>query len=368
VHIFTVSNLQRFTAHLSSSDQCWDSIRRIPYSTPGRWVQTLDLSEIVLANSTELLAADSSFTRLCPLLPFLTTLYFIPDMLLSNRALAALECKDGIGELRSLRGLKVSAPAAHASAQPLTDITPGPDSLIRLLRNCPFLESLEIACVDPIGPDLESIIDLDLDSALSPPLHLPDLKSLSLCAIPICALFLTLLRTSLPELRHLAVTPYSGRHTAQLSALLAAHGRSLTSLRINRPHHLPTSTGDVPPPQVLTSCPELHYLALGQPLPEVLMLPAAPALDDGDGEPPHPHPLRVLTIPRPSARFLREVEAMLPRLPVLAVVRARTVRWLCAGVSRKALEAGVQGEMHEWRRRFARRGVRLVDGDWRDPE
>jgi len=326
-------------------------------------VQTLDLSEVVLANSTESLAADSSFTRLCPLLPFLATLHFIPDMLLSNRALAALECKDGIGELRSLKGLKVSAPAAHASAQPLTGLTPGPDSLIRLLRNCPLLESLEIACVDPIGPDLESIIDLDLDSALPPPLHLPDLKSLSLYAIPICALFLTLLRTSLPELRHLAVTPYSGRHTAQLSALLAAHGRSLTSLRINRPRHLPTSTGDVPPPQVLASCPELHYLALGQPSPEVLMLPAPPALD---GE--QPHPLRVLTIPRPSARFLREVEAMLPRLPVLAIVRARTVRWLCSGVSRKALEAGVQGEMHEWRRRFARRGVRLVDRDWRDPE
>ena len=89
---------------------------------------------------------------------------------------------------------------------------------------------------------------------------------------------------------------------------------------------------------------------------------------DGDGEAPHPHPLRVLTIPRPSARFLREVEAMLPRLPTLAIVRARSVRWLCAGVSRKALKAGVQGEMHEWRRRFARRGVRLVGGDWRDPE
>lgn len=370
MHIFTVSNLQRFTAHLSSSDQRWDSIRRIPYSTPGRWVQTLDLSEIVLANSTEFLAADSNFTRLCPLLPFLTTLYFIPDMLLSNRALAALECKDGIGELRSLKGLKVSAPAALASAQPLTGLTPGPDSLIRLLRNCPLLESLEIACVDPVGPDLESIIDLDLDSAQDdaalPTLHLPDLKSLTLSAIPICALFFTLLRTSLPELRHLAVTPYSGRHTAQLSALLAAHGRSLTSLRINTPHHLRTSTGDMPAPQVLTLCPELHYLALSQPLPEVLMLPA-PA-PDGDGDPPHPHPLHVLTIPRPSARFLREVEATLPRLPALAIVRARAVRWLCAGVSRKALEAGVQGEMHEWRRRFARRGVRLVDVDWRDPE
>ena len=337
-------------------------------------MQTLDLSEIVLSNSSELLAADSSFTRLCPLLPFLTALYFIPDMFISNRALAALECKDGIGELRSLKGVKVSAPASHASAQPLTGLTPGPDSLIRLLRNCPLLESLEIACVDPVGPDLESIIDLDLgsvrdevDAALPPPLHLPDLKSLSLSAIPICALFLALLRTSLPELRHLAVTPYSGRHTAQLSALLAAHGRGLTSLRINTPHHLPTTIGDVPPLQVLISCPELHYLALGRPLlPESLMLPAPAA--DGNGEPTHPHPLCVLTIPRPSARFFGGVEAMLPRLPTLAIVRVRTVRWLCAGVSRKALEAGVQGEMHEWRRRFARRGVRLVDGDWRDPE
>jgi hypothetical protein len=162
------------------------------------------------------------------------------------------------------------------------------------------------------------------------------------------------------------VTPYSGRHTAQLSALLAAHGRGLTSLRINTPHHLPMSTGDVPPPQVLASCPELHYLSLGRPSPEVVTLPA-PVLD-GNGEPPHPHPLRVLTIPRPSARFLGVVEAMLPRLPTLAIVHVSHVRWLRAGVSRKALEAGVQGKMHEWRRRFVRRGVRLVDGDWRDPE
>jgi hypothetical protein len=168
------------------------------------------------------------------------------------------------------------------------------------------------------------------------------------------------------------VTPYNGRHTAQLSALLATHGRGLTSLRINTPLHSPTSTGDAPPPQppppVLTSCPELHYLSLDQPLPELLLVPEAPRALDGPSRDAHPHPLRALTIPRPSARFLREVEAQLPRLPSLGVVRARAVRWLRAGVSRKALEAGVQGEMHEWRRRFARRGVRLVDGEWRDPE
>jgi hypothetical protein len=386
VHIFTVGNLQRFVAHLSSSDRRWDSIRRIPYSTPGRWVQALDLSEIMLANPTELLTVDSSFTQLWPLLPFLTSLYLVPDMLLSKRAVTAMACKDGISELRSLKGLKVSAPAGHASAL-ARPLAPSPDAVIELLRNCPLLESLEIACADTISPDLESIIDLDLDpgslrdeaeaAALPPPLHLPNLESLYLSAIPISQLFIALLRTPLPELRHLAVTPYSGRHTAQLSTLLAAHGRGLTSLRINTPRHLSTSTGDVPLPPVLTSCPELRYLALDQPLPVLLAPPIptptpspAPALDNDDnGESPRsPHPLRVLTVPRPNARFLREVEALLPHLPLLGVVRARAVRWLRAGVSRKALEAGVQGEMHEWRRRFARRGVRLVDSEWRDPE
>jgi hypothetical protein len=335
-------------------------------------VQGLDLSEIVVANSRELLAVDSSFIRLWPLIPFLTSLYLIPDMLLSNRALTALACKDGIGELRSLKGLKVAALAVHASAQPLTR---NPEAIIQLLRDCPLLESLEVACADATSPDLESVIDLDLDlgslrdeavaAAHPPPLHLPNLRSLCLSAIPICPLFLTLLRTPLPELRHLVVTPYSGRYAVQLAALLAAHGRGLTSLRINTPRDLFWSTGDVPLPPVLVSCPELQYLALGRPLP-VLLAPA-PALDD-NGESPRPHPLRVLTIPRPNARFLREVEALLPRLPSLNVVRVKSVRWLRAGVSSKALEAGVQGEMREWRRRFARRVVRVVDGEWRDPE
>jgi hypothetical protein len=336
-------------------------------------VQRLDISEIVVANSREYLAVDSSFIRLWPLMPFLTSLYLIPDMLFSNRALTALACKDGIGELRSLKGLKVAAPAVHASAQSLTR---NPDeTVIQLLRDCPLLESLEIACADGTSPDLESFIDLDLDlgslrdaavaAARPPPLHLPNLRSLCLFAIPICPLSLTLLRTPLPELRHLVVTPCSGRYAVQLAALLAAHGRGLTSLRINTPRDLFTSTGDVPLPPVLVSCPELQYLALGQPLP-VLLVPSS-ALD-GNGESPRPHPLRVLTIPRPNARFLREVEALLPRLPSLNVVRVKSVRWLRAGVSSKALEAGVQGEMREWRRRFARRAVRVVDGEWRDPE
>jgi hypothetical protein len=327
----------------------------------------LDLSEIALAHSTELLYVDSSLTRLFPLLPFLTSLYLVPELLLSSRVLAALQCKDGVGELRSLKGVKVSVPVGNASAQPLA---PSPEAIVRLLGICPRLEQLEMACTDANDLEPESVVDLDSsyvreeeEVTLSPPLHFPNLKSLCLSTIPFGSLFLTLLRTPLPALRHLVVAPHNDQHTAQLSALLAAHGRNLISLRINTRRRL-SSIGEVPPPPILTSCPELHYLALDQHLLPVLTL-LEPAQDGGSG--PHPHPLRVLTIPRPNTRFLREVEALLPRLPSFTVVRARSVRWLRAGVSGKALEAGVQGEMHEWRRRFARRGVRLVDGDWRDP-
>jgi hypothetical protein len=367
VHIFTVSALQKFATHLYYSDQRWDSIRRIPYSTPGRWVHLLDLSEMMLVNSAELLSVDSHITRTFPLLPFLKSLHLIPEMLLSNRALFALQCKDGIGELRSLRGLKVSVASEHASVQPFV---PTVNTVISLLQHCPRLEELEVVCMDTVNPELESAIDLDLSSlreeeqagSLPPLLHLPYLKYLWLSAIPICPLFLILLRTPLPTLRHLVVTPYGERHTSQLRMLLSVHGRNLVSLRINAPQYLPISTGDPPPLPVLTSCPELHSLALDHPLP-VLTLPAL-----AQDEWPHPHPLRILTIPRPSPRFLREVEVLLPRLPALTVVRARSVRWLRAGVSGKAHEAGIQGEMHEWRRKFLRRGVRLVDGEWRDPE
>jgi len=92
----------------------------------------LDLSEIVLVRSTDFLSVDSNLTRLFPLLPFLASLYFVPEMFLSNRALGALQIKDGIGELRSLKGIKISVPVGHASTLPLAS---SHDALIQLLRN-----------------------------------------------------------------------------------------------------------------------------------------------------------------------------------------------------------------------------------------
>ena len=333
---------------------------------------------MVPVHSTDLLSVDSNLTRLFPLLPFLTSLHLVPEMPLSDRVLTALQCKDGIGELRSLKGVKLSVPVGNAPAQSLG---PSPDAVVRLLRNCPRLEQLEIACTDTNDLEPEPMVDLGFSSfrdeaaVTLPPLYLPNLKFLCLSIVPTGSLFLTLLCTPLPSLRHLVVAPHSDQHNAQLNALLATNGRSLISLRINTPRHLPTSTGDVLAQPLLTSCPELRYLALDQQLlPMLTLLEPAQDVDNGEsgggarsGSPRPHHPLRILTIPRPNARFLREVEVLLPHLPSLTVVRARDVRWLRAGVSGKALETGVQGEMHEWRRRFARRGVRLVDGDWRDP-
>jgi len=369
VHIFTTSAFEKFVSHLCSSDQRWDSIRRIPYSTPGRWVRELDLSEMALS-SVESLSVDTYLTRLFPLLPSLTSLNLLPEMVPSNRALAALQCKDGIGELRSLKGLKVSVAGELASVQ--SPFATSFDPVAQLLWHCPRLEQLEILCTDTVNPELESVMDMDLlsllrdeggegsTSSFSPTLHLPHLKFLCISALPICPLLLTILRTPLPALRHIVMIPYSDVLIApQLGALLAVHGRKLISLSVSTPGHLPISptTGDARPLALLGSCPELQYLALDHPLPAL-----APPAAQSDAR--QSHPLRVLTIPRPSARFLRELEVL---LPALSVVRARTVRWLRAGVSRKALEAGVQGEMHEWRRRFARKGVRVVDGEWRDP-
>lgn len=373
VHIFTTNAFEKFASCLCSSDQRWDSIRRIPYSTPGRWVRELDLSEME-PSSVESLSVDTQLTRLFPLLPSLTSLNLIPEMVLSNRALAALQCKDGIGQLRSLMGLKVSAPGELASVQ--APFVTTFDPIAKLLSHCPRLEQLEILCTDTVNPELESVMDLDLLGLLRdeggeastlarpPTLHLPHLDFLCVSALPICPLLLTLLRTPLPALRHILVIPYSDVHIApQLGALLAVHGRNLISLSISKAQHLPISqtTGDTRPLALLGSCPGLQYLALDHPLP--VLAPPASQSDDR----PQPHPLRVLTIPRPNRRFLRELEGILPYLPALSVIRARTVRWLRAGVSGKALEAGVQGEMHEWRYRLARKGVRVVDGEWHDP-
>ncbi|KAI0040277.1 hypothetical protein FA95DRAFT_1599491 [Auriscalpium vulgare] len=355
VTIFTASALQAFVAHLNTSDQRWDSIRRIPYSTPGRWVQGLDVSAIAPTSAAGTNDVDALLTRLFPLLPFLTRLLLMPQLLLSNRALHSLRSKDGIERLKALRGLLRPVPKDLESAMEPDD------PLLELLRASSSLEQFEVVSPDNVPPDLPREAQPaggDEDRPALPvvlPLRLPSLKFIALLAVPVSPLFTTLLRTPLPALRHAMVTPYDDSPTSSFTSFLAVHGAGLSTLHVNTPKHWPTV--DHPPAwPLLQASPELKHLVVDYPLPTLVVPPGTT------------HPLQALTIPRPNQRFLRELEALLPRLPKLAVVRAKNVRWLRRGVSGKALEAGVQGEMRDWRRRLGRKGVRLVDGDWLDPE
>ena len=164
----------------------------------------------------------------------------------------------------------------------------------------------------------------------------------------------TLLRASIPALRQVMITPYSDSPCSVTAAMLTTHGSNLSTLNFQSPKHWGT-TVESQPSTILITSPHLRQLSLEYPLP-VLALPTGVL-----------HPLHMLTIPRPNARFLHALEALLAQLPALRIVRMRSVRWLRSGVSSKALEAGVQGEMRLWRRRLARRNIRLVDADGNDP-
>jgi len=352
VYIFTLSSLGKFVSVLHIADQKWDSIRRIPYSTPGRWVQSLDVSAVRSSIPSHAIAIDSLLTTLFPLLPFLEKLMLCQDHTLSKLALASLRFKDGLERLRSLKGFKVTFQQ---------DDWHYPDtshSALELLARCEYIEQLEL--VNDAGPQADHTVMFGLEdpaiftSFPGPHLHLPHLTFLYLHTPSPTPLIAALLRTPLPSLLHLMITPYNDSPSPCIYSILAAHGNNLVTLHFNSPKHWPTTLGPHPS-TILSTSPHLRHLSLDYPLP-MLAVPAGTQ-----------HPLQVLTIPRPNARFLYELEALLPRLPSLAVVRARNVRWLRSGVAGKALEAGTQGDMHDWRRRLARRKIRLVDSEWKDP-
>ncbi|KIJ65066.1 hypothetical protein HYDPIDRAFT_89048 [Hydnomerulius pinastri MD-312] len=357
VQIRTVSGLDKFTSRLYTADQKWDSIRRIPYSTPGRWVQTFDLSEMAATlESRQGFMVDSLLTRLFPLMPFLAKLSLSSALPLSRRALSSLTNRDGNSNLRSLGGICYDVSFSSA-------VSTGEDPFVQLLQKCHNLERLEIIgnAIDPI--DLESYPDgLEVIQvpALTVKLNLPRLHSITLLSMPSSSLMYALLSTSLPRLRALSITPYDdipypGSFT---SKFLDIHGKSLSTLSFFTPKSWPTRLHPSPC-TLFHTCPNLRHLSLEYPLP-VLILPAS------TDSTPVVLPLQILSIPRPNGDFWRTLERLLPSLPSLKAIRTRDIRWLRRGMTNRAQEAGVQGEMRDWRRRLARRGIRLLDGDWKE--
>jgi len=351
VKIHIVSRLDKFTTCLYAADQKWDSIRRIPYSTPGRWVQVFDLSELSgTLDSRQLYTIDLLLTKLFPLIPFLTRLCLSPMVSLSRRAFASLTNRDGNYNLQALGGVCYDASLSSIVAT-------ANDPFVQLLHKCPNLERLEI-----VGSGME----IDSDSLPGNPLGmpastvkliLPKLHSITILSMPSSSLLFALFNASLPRLRALSITPYDDIPfpSSCTSRLLEIHGQSLNTLSFFTPKSWPTQLHPSPP-SLLRTCSSLRHLSLEYPLPDLALPDSTPAS----------LPLQILSIPRPDNWFWRVLERLLPSLPSLKAVRFRDVRWIGRGMSIRAQETGVQGEMRDWRRRLGRRGIRVLDGDWQD--
>ncbi|KAK0233540.1 hypothetical protein IW262DRAFT_1331000 [Armillaria fumosa] len=351
VQISTVSKLEKFYTTLYSADQKWDSIRRIPYSAPGRWVQLLDLSNLTFTGHAQALLLDSLLTQLFPLTPFLSHFSINPAFTLSRRVLTALGDREGAVNIKSLEGI------SHVPTASLAESLTEEEPIVKLLRNCQALQELEVVGggLDPSESEW-SFEPTELSVLRSfKPLSLPNLRILTLLSIHSASLLHALLLSPLPALCKVTVTPYDDipYPNSLVSQFIETHGPNLRSLLLFTPKSWPTRLHPSPRTLLLT-CPKLRHLSLEHPLPSLLTT--------------EPHQLQYLSIPRPSGPSWELLVRLLRQLPNLRAVRIRDVRWLRKGMNIRAQEAGVQGEMREWRRRLARRGVKLLDTEWKDIE
>lgn len=295
------------------------------------------------------LQLDSLLKRLFPLTPFLSTLSLNTAFVLSRKALSSLAQREGAINIRSLVGITYYPPLSSIADE---------DSIVLLLRSCPQIEELAVVGQE-LDPTKVELISTGLDSQSSmasklafKPLHLPRLRSLSLLSMYSSPLLQALMNSPLPALEKLEITPYDDiPYPASLSTeFIAIHGKSLHSLRLYTPRSWPIRLRPSPE-KLLAYCPNLNYLSCEFPLPNLTLS--------------ENHCLRILSIPRPTTEFWMVLEQILPMLPKLILIRIRTVRWMRQDVSSMAQEAGIQGQMNEWKRRLERRGIQLLDADWK---
>ncbi|KAF7307447.1 F-box domain-containing protein [Mycena indigotica] len=341
----------QFATRLELADQNWSPLHRFPYSSPGRWVQALDLSAVEYVGQAQALMLDSLLVGLFPLVPFLSRLSMNPSFVLSRRVMESLGRNICASSLKVLEGISYSPAPDNGEEEPLTN----------LLRSCLNIEELEVIGV---GLDPAELIDpVQAISAPEPffPLHLPRLRTLTILSVCSSHLLFVLVNSPLPALQKLTLTPYEDVPNTLSTPFIESHGTNLRSLLLFTPKSWPTRLHTSPSISTLMSlAPKLTHLSLERPLPSYISLPNAAAI---------PFPLQILSVPRPDPDFWPILErTLLPQFPYLRAIRARDVRWLRKGMGASAQSTGVQGEMMEWRRRLLRRGIKMLDGEWREYE
>lgn len=403
---------------LVKADMQWDAIRRIPYSTPGRWITTLDISTLGPNSIKSRLATDTALTQLFHLTPLLCHVKLHPKLVLSRRALKSLQESCG-ARLKSINGLGVP----DAEMLPSTFVT---DPVTELLTWTPELEELEVVGggIGDFEDEEDAEEEAEEDDAGEPRqlLSLPNLQRLSLIAVPRSPVFLALLRASLPSLVDLTLTSYRAEEvdeqvlaaqalgipidgqggpgliggfpgpqqpaiplssSSSTSLFLQNHGEGLTKLTMLRAPDWPPIPF-APPPDLLTTSPNLKYLHFINEKHSGNMDAPSIRLDP----PTKPHPMTDMTLSRPNEDLLSSLENILrksssqstsgspPRtssfrspiantretslLPHLSTVHFTSVRWLKLA-SRGAQNTGTNAGMKQWKAALRRYGVRVVD-------
>jgi hypothetical protein len=318
-------------------------------------VQTLNLSLIRHLNNSEYLQFDQSFIAISTILPFLQQLLLHPTVMLTRRAMTSIADTETALSLVHLTGIHVPAstpPRARASLE---------DPLTNLIRCCVNLRHIELLGT---GLDVDSDVEEGPDIITPQGVNLPYLQSMAILHVPYCPLLRTLANSQLPSLRALTISLYTSAPHTDSSKFFDAHASKLTGLTLfNAQTWPPTSTHA--PPNLLLKTPNLVYLSLPSSAHRLIAptRPPPPAVE-GILVPSSPHPLRTLSIPRPTPELLSGVVE--PIFRELREVHVREVRYLKRGMGRGAEGAGSSASMTEWRRRLARRGVRVIDALGKD--
>lgn len=385
----TVDRLCSFASSVLKGDSRWDSLKRIPYSTPGRYVQVLDLSHLdepqgQASRDAEFASARSGLDSLAgnglrlngclntlfPLLPHLEVLILpasIPVAPSTLRALQSAPCRSRIKVIHGLVLTQAVEPTPVKNGSATSDL----DSMIGFLKAFPNLRDVSIKGYGDIDPGLSIIYHPQ------PPLELHHLESMTLHGVK-SGLFIGTLSQqgdSLPLLRHLDLTCYAHQSGDLTIDFLRVHGPKLHSLTLRAPTDWPPLR--IPPPsETLSLCPRLQVLRFldsntlpptetfedpGLPFTasqhfslrhlSISKWSTAPAFRDG------PHP--------PSTgQFERLIEALIRNLPPnLEDVTVEGFTWLRKPLGKAGMSAGVNGVCRRLSGALAVRGVRMLDKD-----
>ncbi|ORY35464.1 hypothetical protein BCR39DRAFT_509859 [Naematelia encephala] len=349
----TATNLPLLTEQVVRGDKKWTDIHLHPYSTPGRWIQTLDLSHLTdqgffSPHPTTIARSMFALSSLCPNLKHLV----LP-----------LGAEGGWEEhvIRSCaRGLK-ALEGVHENT--LAKVLRAESRCLKNLQVLSFVGAAGDGGYEGIGQwnnnQQEGSFKFDKLHTLILHNRVNDGPLLD-----------ALVDRELPQLKRLVITAYHQR----TRAIHETHGNQLLSLTFLPPIEYPIIRS-LPPLDTLDLHPQLlqlGFLLYNQYSHLSGILARAHELH---------HPLHTLTITNwtiPGSAphdFLADLVNRPP--PHLKVLNIDGYRWVNAELGRTACMSGVSGEKRVWAERLAGAGIEVRDcegrkmpclGDVRDAE